>query len=358
MLNASAFAGGEKLDVGARAIALGGAFTALANSSVTLFYNPAGAMLVPYREASFFYARPYGLQELDYLTFSYLEPTLLPRQYGTIGISAKRYGFELYSETMFALTYANAFEKKLLYGVSVNYQHTFIKNYGSAGAMGIDIGVLGLITESLALGFAAHNLNAPRIGLAREELAQTYTLGLSYKALSNFLIALDLEKDVRFPLTMKSGVEYRPVTAFSIRIGFSSEPSRFTGGFGIHYAMLDIDYAFATHRDLGMTNQLSVSIRFGEGATPEIASRALDETIATAFAKDAAPLKEGETLDLNRASAKDLMRVPKMTKALAERILRYRLEVGNFNDIEDLRQIKGIDEEKFEHFSKFFRVGQ
>jgi hypothetical protein len=66
VLTVSAFAGGEKLDIGARAIALGGAFTGLANSSATLFYNPAGAMLVPYREASFFYARPYGLEELDY----------------------------------------------------------------------------------------------------------------------------------------------------------------------------------------------------------------------------------------------------------------------------------------------------
>jgi DNA uptake protein ComE-like DNA-binding protein len=356
VLTCSAFAGGEKLDVGARAIALGGAFTGLANSSATLFYNPAGAMLVPYREASFFYARPYGLEELDYLTVSYLEPSLLPREYGAVGVSAKRYGFDLYNETMFGLTYANSFEKKFLYGLTVNYQHTFIKNYGSAGAMGIDIGVLGLISESLTLGFAAHNLNAPRIGLSREELAQTYALGLSYKALSNFLIVLDLEKDVRFPISIKSGVEYRPVTAFSIRIGFSTEPSRLTGGFGVHYALLDIDYAFATHRDLGLTNHLSVSLRFGSGATPELALRALDETVATAFAKESEMLKEGETLNLNRVSAKDLMRIPKMTKPLAERIIRYRTEIGKFSDLEELRQIKGIDDEKFNHFSKFLRV--
>lgn len=356
VLNVSAFAGGEKLDVGARAIALGGAFTGVANSSATLFYNPAGAMLVPFREASFFYARPYGLQELDYLTLSYIEPSLLPRQYGVVGISAKRYGFELYNETMFGLTYANSFEKKLLYGMTVNYQHTFIKNYGSAGAVGINVGVIGLITESMVLGFAAHNLNAPRIGLSREELAQTYALGLSYKALSNFLIVFDLEKEARFPLGLKSGFEYRPVTAFSIRVGFSTEPSRFTGGFGVHYALIDVDYAFATHRDLGMTNQLSISLRFGEGSTPELASRALDETIAMAFVDVLAPLKEGETLDLNRASAKDLMRIPKMTKQLAQRIIRYRLEVGVFSELDDLRQIKGINDEIMETLSKYLTI--
>ncbi len=355
-LGASAFAGGERLEVGARAIALGGAFTGLANTSVTLFYNPAGTRLVPFREVSFFYARPYGLKELDYLTLTYVEPSLLPREYGTFGLAAKRYGFELYHETMFGLTYANAFEKKLLYGLTINYHHTFIKNYGSAGAVGINVGVLGLITESLTLGFAAHNLNAPRIGLSREELAQTYALGLSYKALSNFLIVLDLEKDVRFPINIKSGLEYRPVATFSLRIGFSTEPSRLTGGFGVHYALLDFDYAFATHRDLGLTNQLSVSIRFGKGATPEQAMQALDEAILAAFADESAPLNEGETLDINRASVKDLMRIPKMTKPLAERIIRYRTEVRKFSDLDELRQIKGIDDEKFNHFSKFLRV--
>ncbi|MCS6989722.1 MAG: helix-hairpin-helix domain-containing protein [Chloroherpetonaceae bacterium] len=355
-LGASAFAGGEKLDVGARAIALGGAFTGLANSSATLFYNPAGAMLIPYREASFFHARPYGLKELDYLTFSYVEPSLLPRQYGAFGVLAKRYGFELYNEIMFGIAYANSFEKKFLYGVGLNYQRAFIKNYGSAGAIGVSVGALGLISESLLIGVAAHNLNAPTMGVSREELAQTYAVGLSYKALSNLLLVVDAEKDVRFPLNLKGGIEYRPVSSVSFRVGFSSEPSRFSGGVGAHYALLDLDYAFSTHRDLGLTHHLSVSLRFGSGSTPEAAARALAETIELAFADDSRPLKEGETLELNRATAAELMRVPKMTRQLAERILRYRAEVGKFSDVSELRQIKGIDEEKFRHFSKFFRV--
>lgn len=352
----SAFAGGEKLDVGARAIALGGAFTGLANSATTLFYNPAGLALIPYREASFFYARPYGLRELDYLTFAYNEPSLLPRQFGAFGVSAKRYGFELYNETSLGLAYANSFEKKFFYGVGLNYQHTFIKNYGSASAIGASVGALALVTETLAIGAAAHNLNAPKMGASREELAQTYAVGLSYKALSNVLLVFDAEKDVRFPLNLKGGMEYRPVAAISLRVGFSSEPSRFSGGVGVHYAMLDVDYAFATHRDLGLTNQVSVSLRFGSGATPEQAQRALAETIELAFIDESRPLKEGETLELNRASAQELMRVPKMTRQLAERIARYRAEVGKFSDIDELRQIKGMDEERFQHFSKFFRV--
>jgi hypothetical protein len=47
-----------RLDKGARAIGVGGAFTGLANSAFALFYNPAGLMLLPSREASFFYAQP------------------------------------------------------------------------------------------------------------------------------------------------------------------------------------------------------------------------------------------------------------------------------------------------------------
>jgi hypothetical protein len=43
-----------RLDKGARAIGVGGAFTGLANSAFALFYNPAGLMLLSSREVSFF----------------------------------------------------------------------------------------------------------------------------------------------------------------------------------------------------------------------------------------------------------------------------------------------------------------
>lgn len=47
-------------------------------------------------------------------------------------------------------------------------------------------------------------------------------------------------------------------------------------------------------------------------------------------------------LDLNRASFKDLLRLPGIGPTLALRILDYREEHGQFNSIEELLNVKGI----------------
>ena len=56
----------------------------------------------------------------------------------------------------------------------------------------------------------------------------------------------------------------------------------------------------------------------------------------------------GIALDLNRASARDFERLPGIGAVLAGRILQYRASQGMFQDIEQLRDVKGIGPKKFE----------
>ena len=56
----------------------------------------------------------------------------------------------------------------------------------------------------------------------------------------------------------------------------------------------------------------------------------------------------GVALDLNRASAQDLERLPGIGPVLAGRIIQYRASRGMFHDIEQLREVKGIGPKKFE----------
>lgn len=65
-----------------------------------------------------------------------------------------------------------------------------------------------------------------------------------------------------------------------------------------------------------------------------------------------------ETLDLNRASAKELTRLPGVGEAIAQRIVDFRDEHGPFKRVEDLLKVKGIGEKSFEKIRPYVRVGK
>jgi len=62
------------------------------------------------------------------------------------------------------------------------------------------------------------------------------------------------------------------------------------------------------------------------------------------------------TLDLNRASEKEIETLPGIGPVLAERIVEYRQSRGAFHDIEQLRSVKGIGKKKFERIRSLVSV--
>lgn len=250
----------ELLDVGAKPIALGGAFTSLANNSNAVYYNPAGISQMQFREVSIFYSpAPFGLKELANGTVNFVEPT----KFGTFGLSAKTYGFELYKEITATLTYANNYRKKIYYGANVNYYNLKIQNYGSDATFGVDIGVLAYLTDFLRWGFSAFNLNRPSIGTLKDKLPQVYRTGLSVQPRNDLNFVLDVEKDTRYTASVKSGIEYTLYDMVDLRAGIGTEPTKFSGGVGFYYSLFEIGYGFYNHQDLGLTHQGTVTINFG-----------------------------------------------------------------------------------------------
>lgn len=53
-------------------------------------------------------------------------------------------------------------------------------------------------------------------------------------------------------------------------------------------------------------------------------------------------------LNINRASAAQLIELPGVGKVTAEKIIAYRTEKGLFTSVEDLQKVKGIGPKKLE----------
>ncbi len=64
----------------------------------------------------------------------------------------------------------------------------------------------------------------------------------------------------------------------------------------------------------------------------------------------------GKKIDLNSASKTELMSLPGIGEAMAERIMLRRDEKGKFKTINELRKIKGIGEKKFEKLKPHIEV--
>jgi competence protein ComEA len=59
---------------------------------------------------------------------------------------------------------------------------------------------------------------------------------------------------------------------------------------------------------------------------------------------------------VNRASQQDFERLPGIGSVLARRIVEYRESRGAFQDIEQLRRVKGIGKKTFERIRAFVAV--
>jgi hypothetical protein len=254
------YAAFERTPHGSRSAAMGGSLVALGNNEWAAFTNPAALRTLNSPTLSLSYApQIFGVKELSHVATSIASPTPV----GTFALSASRFGFELYKETRVALSFAEEVTGTLRGGVTINYNSLTIQNYGSASTFGVDVGLLVDVVDDVRWGFAAMNLNAPTIGVPKEKLPQVFVTGIEYEPVSNARIHASVSKEIRFPIELHAGAEYKIEEIVALRAGTTSDPSTLNAGVGIEYAFAKIDYAFSSHPELGVTHQFSLSLNVG-----------------------------------------------------------------------------------------------
>lgn len=245
--------------IGARGVALGNATTAVNDYEWALFSNPA-SLSSEKKKVGFYGLRYYGLAELTDIS-SFLS---FPTKVGVAAIGLHRYGGDDYSETRIRVAYKNAW-KLFHVGVLLNYNHITFggENYGSGGALTMDIGVAAKLSSNLWLGAKAANANRGSYNFEAydEALYQDLSMGLSYQLAEKALFSLDMVKDVRFPVSWRAGVEMDVVNSLVGRIGVTTEPVTYSYGIGYELDMWSINLAIQQHKELGTSPGLDIILK-------------------------------------------------------------------------------------------------
>ena len=244
---------------GAQATALGNAGTALAYEA-TGYANPASWATFTGRVVSFFASEAFGLAALRLGGVAYLEPTRL----GTFALGVRAFGFEDYRDVHLQGGFARGFRlgttRRFLLGLGLRHQRVTIPGYGHAGAMALSIGAIVALGPTLSLGFQAANIHGPT--RAGEALPRHLAVGLAYTPTEQVLVVLDASKDVRFPLSVRGGIEIQPVEVLALRAGAATEPARLTAGVGLRLGMLRADFAGERHEVLGWSPAVAFGLRW------------------------------------------------------------------------------------------------
>ena len=279
---------------GARALSLGGAFTALADDPTAVFWNPAGLEYIYQQNVNFFHTSFW--EGIDYDFIGYVYPTL---NFGTFGIGIGRIGVDgipqldnsgepidgnSYSHAEMHMYISGA--KKLPFNTTLGVSLKYLRR-GFSGLIdrpeyfdtgfGVDIGLLyrpeflgSRWFQDWSLGIKMTNFLKPSLkeGTQSDQLPFDMKLGLMKKVRfaggNYFNVLFDIKsvekKDTRFYL----GTEYNFRELGSFRMGINN--GKFAVGAGVEYKMFQFDYTYGSYSNselLSAVHSFSVSVNFG-----------------------------------------------------------------------------------------------
>jgi len=257
-----------KIGVGARATAMGEAFTAVASDGTSLYWNPAGLTQLKTKEISATYNSWFEETKQGYLSliFPSLRGTMgLGTNYVDMGklegrdVEGNPTGDFTASDTHIFIGYARKL-KKSSWGLTVGWLQDVIKE-DKKNSFLANIGFLYPVSNRFTLGGVAQNIGSK---LGSDPLPLTFKVGAASK-LKTLTLAVDLAKPQDNEIYYCLGAEWSLRGVLALRVGYKTNQdvgSGITAGIGFKMGKVSIDYGYVPYGDLGNTHRISLGIKF------------------------------------------------------------------------------------------------
>ncbi len=272
-----------ELPVGARAIAMGSAYSSISDDSFSVYYNPAGLAYTARFSAGLMHALYFQDISYDYGVIATPIGKL-----GVLGVSAQYLAvgqlaemdktgvptgeYIKPSDMALSVTYAKQFGA-FGFGLTAKQIKSRIRHVASTFA-----GDIGLQVRTRKIGLGLSVLNAGN-GLKfiddESSLPTTGRLGVSVLFTPRWLFSVDGIAPKGTNPTIAVGTEYKLVLSkkmeLALRAGYNSRYSTsklgdmagINAGAGIDFGDLAVDYAWSLYGDLGVTHWFSLNMKLG-----------------------------------------------------------------------------------------------
>lgn len=243
--------------MGARSNGMGYAASGLSDSWA-LFGNIGGLAGVTSAGAAVSYSVQPSFRSFDRVAAVFA----LPLKVGVAGVGLFRFGDALYSEQVARVGFASKVGIASI-GAQAGYVQYRAEGFGSRGVITLGLGGISQLSQQLSVGVSITNLNQPVISDATQERVPTIlTAGLALRPSPAVLIVTELEKDLDYDPTWRTGMEYIAHKKFMARTGFTLGPQAAFLGFGFKGTVLTIDYAIQFQQTTGVSHQTTAGYRF------------------------------------------------------------------------------------------------
>lgn len=280
-----------RVDMSARAAALGGSFVTNNDDVDVLFYNPAGMSFLEKDPVSFSFVK--HLMDINLFSFAYSTEF---ENIGRFGSAIKYINYGSFDEAdefgnrtgefsagelAFILGYTNEFTENFYYGANAKVIYSSIADKSSS-AIGLDLGInYEIPKQQLNLAAAVLNLGTQLSSYidTKEDLPLDVTIGIS-KRLENLPVRLSLdfhqlnkERD-EFYQRLKGftiGAEFYLSEAFTLRFGYDNESrsdlkvgsssgiAGFNGGLGVKISEYVFNYGYSSLGSIGAMHRIGLA---------------------------------------------------------------------------------------------------
>lgn len=263
--------------VGARALGMGGAFTAIADNADAPYWNPGGLGFISTHEITTMQTKL--STDADHYYISYVQPALG----GTIGISWVQIGLGNISQTSKEVDYNNEVQNISIFSY---FSNAYMLAYGKELNEHISVGLTAKYLTSDMMGVAGGSaygysitpgvllrMGQVNVGLKVDELLNEQSwgtgtvervhpvlrLGLAYQSLNPGTFAIDISQTLKsaYAPEVSAGYEYN-MGALSFRVGAADGGLTAGAGFGIDHVR--VDYAYVSQRVLSSSNVHRISL--------------------------------------------------------------------------------------------------